>query len=122
MDRRRPATVIGALCVVVMVLGGPVPAVAQAKLAPGPRIEVTDLPALSELPPLPASGEPVGSVEEPEFSRDAMSGVQIFALVLAGGVLVAGGFGLALVTRRGRGEHAAGRGERPDPSTYTPAR
>lgn len=122
MDRRRPAAAIGALCMAVAVLGGPAPAMAQAEVGAGPRIEVTDLPVLSELPPLPAEGDPADSGEDSESSSVEMSGMEIFALALAGSVLVAGAFGLALVTRRGRGEHGADRGERPDPASSTPAR
>ena len=51
---------------------------------------------------LAEGGQPV--VDEPEGTGVfGMSGVQTVALVLAASVLVAGGTGLALVTRRGRG-------------------
>lgn len=120
MDRRRPAAVIGALCVSVAVLGGPV-ASAQP-IETGPRIVITDLPALSELPPLPADGGSETSDEESDDSEREMSGVQIAALVLAAVVLVAGGLGLALVTRRGRGEEPDEQGGRPQPSAPVPHR
>lgn len=121
MDRR-PAAVIGALCVSVAVVGAPV-----ASAAPGtaPRVEVGDLPVLSELPPLPAdagsdgSGESDASDEETGTSDESdleMSGVQTAALVLAMSVLVAGGLGLALVTRRGLGAEPNDQEGRPGPS------
>ena len=42
--------------------------------------------------------------EQEVDDASGMSGVQIIALGLAGAALVAGGMGLALVTRRGRGD------------------
>lgn len=102
MVRRRPLAVIGALCAVIALQGAPV-AMAQ-DVGPGSRIVVTDLPQLSELPPLPVEGEDPEPEEQSEPKADGMSAVQMGALVLAVGVLVAGGTGLALVTRRARGE------------------
>lgn len=120
MDRRRPAAVIGALCVSVAVVGGPV-ASAQP-VDPAPRVVITDLPVLSELPPLPADGNSDPSGEGTQESEDSgleMSGVQTVALVLAASVLVAGGLGLALVTRRGRGAEPDDHGGRPQPTAPT---
>lgn len=102
MVRRRPLAVIGALCAVIALQGAPV-AVAQ-DMGPGSRMVVTDLPELSQLPPLPAEGEAPEPEEPSQPSTFGMSAVQTVALVLAVGALVAGGTGLALVTRRGRGE------------------
>lgn len=105
MVRRRPLAVIGALSAVIALQAAPA-ATAQV-VDRGPSVIVTELPQLSELPPLPSTGEPV---EEPPATGDAldMSAVQAVALVLAIGALVAGGTGLALVTRRGRGEPPEG--------------
>lgn len=116
MVRRRPLAVIGALCAVIALQGAPV-GMAQGA-GPGSRIVVTDLPQLSELPPLPVEGEDPEPEEQSEPSTFGMSVVQIVALVLALGVLVAGGMGLALVTRRGRGELSEG----PPRRTPTPPR
>ena len=102
MVRRRPATVIGALCValtVVVVPSAPVHAV-----GPGARVVVTELPGLTELPPLPTAGEPSDNDDEVDSTLNGMSVVQTVALALALAVLVAGGVGLAVVTRRGRGD------------------
>lgn len=120
MDRRRPAVVITALCVSVAVLGGPAPAVSAAQPVVGnPPIEVTDLPVLSELPPLPAQGEPEESAEEGESSSGEITAVQVLALVLAASVLVAGGLGLALVTRRDRSADLDEQLDRPSPTGPT---
>ncbi|MCY1659036.1 hypothetical protein OVA21_17890 [Dietzia sp. SL131] len=102
MVRRRPASMIAALCAAVVLAGAPM---ASAQL-PGPagRAVVTDLPVLSELPPLPSRGAPADVDEQEVDDTSGMSGVQIIALTLAGAALVAGGTGLALVTRRGRGD------------------
>lgn len=101
MVRRRPLAVIGALCAVIALQGAPA-ATAQVP-EPGPRVVITDLPALSQLPPLPAGGEDAAEEKAPDEGTFGMSAVQMVALVLAVGALVAGGTGLALVTRRGRG-------------------
>ena len=102
MVRRRPASMIAALCAAVVLAGAPV---ASAQLpGPGGRAVVTDLPVLSELPPLPARGESPDVDEKEVDDASGMSGVQIIALALAASALVAGGTGLALVTRRGRGD------------------
>ena len=102
MDRRRPLAVFGALCAVIALQGAPV-ASAQV-VGSGSRIVVTDLPELSELPPLPVEGQDPASEDRSEPSTFGMSAVQMVALVLAVGALVAGGAGLALVTRRGRSD------------------
>lgn len=102
MVRRRPLAVIAALGAVIALQGAPV-AVAQ-DMGSGSRMVVTDLPELSELPPLPVEGEDPEPEEQSEPSTFGMSAVQTVALVLALGALVAGGTGLALVTLRGRGE------------------
>lgn len=109
MVRRRPASMIAALCAAVVLAGAPV---ASAQLPgpgaqlpdPGGRAVVTDLPVLSELPPLPSRGESPDVDEQEVDDASGMSGVQIIALALAASALVAGGTGLALVTRRGRGD------------------
>ena len=109
----RPVTVIGALCVTVAVVGAPA-ATVQAEEA-GPRVVVTDLPVLSELPPLP-SGDATDEVEDDaEREPFALSGVQTIALTLAVAALVVGGAGLALVTRRGRSTPADAQSEPTDP-------
>ena len=102
MVRRRSASMIAALCATVVLAGAPM-ASAQL-LETGAGAVVTELPVLSELPPLPSEGEPsvVDEKEDPDTS--GMSGVQTVALALAAAVLVAGETGLALVTRRGRGD------------------
>ncbi|UVE94252.1 hypothetical protein [Dietzia sp. B32] len=101
MVRRRPASMFVALCATFVLVGAPV---ASAQFPdPGVRAEVTDLPVLSELPPLPSKGESPHVDEQEDTGSSGMSGVQITALALAAAVLVAGGAGLALVTRRGRG-------------------
>lgn len=103
MVRRRPASMIAALCAAVVLAGAPI-ASAQAQLpGPGGREVVTDLPMLRELPPLPSKGESPDLEEHEVEDTSGMSGVQIIALALAAAALVAGGTGLALVTRRGRG-------------------
>ncbi|EFV92979.1 MULTISPECIES: hypothetical protein [Dietzia] len=113
MVSRRPASVIAALSATVALVGVP----AASAQPPGPAVRgvVTELPVLSELPPLPTEGgQPV--VDEPEGTGVfGMSGVQTVALVLAASVLVAGGTGLALVTRRGRGEPLDEQPPRTDP-------
>lgn len=102
MVSRRHASVIAALSATIALVG--VPAASAQAPGPGVREVVTELPVLSELPPLPTRGGQT-VVEEPEDDGTfGMSGVQTVALVLAASVLVAGGTGLALVTRRGRGE------------------
>ncbi|AVZ38311.1 MULTISPECIES: hypothetical protein [unclassified Dietzia] len=112
MVRRRPAAVSGAvfiplvvallvaLCLSLAMAGGPV-ASAQGT-GSGARVEVTDLPVLSELPPLPVEGDSPETEDESDSSPLGISGVQTVALGLAAAVLVAGGMGLAVVTRRGR--------------------
>ena len=54
MVRRRFATAIGALCLTSLIVGGPV--VSAQTAGPGAQSVVTDLPVLSELPPLPPEG------------------------------------------------------------------
>ena len=102
---RRPIAVIGALCVSMAVIGAPT--AASAPSGPVFRVEVNDLPALSEVPPLPPAD---GGVDETEDESDSsggdVSGVQTAALILAVSVFVAGGLGLAMVTFRGRGAGA----------------
>lgn len=116
MVRRRPAAVIGALGLSIALIGGPV-ATAQAQpAAPGARVVVTDLPVLSELPPLPVEGD-APETEEAEKSTDfRFSGVQTVALVLAAAALVAGAMGLAVVTRRSRAADAGDRSRPPGPA------
>lgn len=116
MDRRRPLAVIGAFCAVVALQGAPV-ASAQV-VGAGSRIVVSELPELSELPPLPVEGHDPEPAERSEPSTFGMSAVQTVALVLAVAALVAGGMGLALVTRRGRGDLP----ERSNRHTPTPPR
>ena len=74
MDRRRPLAVIGALCAVIALHGAPV-ASAQ-DVGPGSRIVVSDLPELSELPPLPVEGQDPEPEERSESSPFRMSVVQ----------------------------------------------
>lgn len=109
----RPAYVIGALCVSVALVGAP--AVNAQMDGTGPNVMVTDLPVLSELPPLPAGAE----TEDVDEARDpdsfGLSGVQTIAFALAAAALVAGGTGLALVTRRGRSDPVDNRSEPTDP-------
>ena len=62
MVRRRPAAVIGALCVALAMAGGP--AASAEVVGPGVRPVVTDLPVLSELPPLPTAGQPPEAEDE----------------------------------------------------------
>lgn len=101
MVRRRPASTIAALCAAVVLVGAPT---SSAQLpGPGTRV-VTELPVLSELPPLPSEGDERVVDEQEDADTTGMSGVQTIALALAAAVLVAGGTGLALVTRRTRGE------------------
>lgn len=108
MVRRRPAAVPGAvvvalfiaLCLSIAMIGGP--AASAQGTGSGARVEVTDLPVLSELPPLPVEGDSPEEGDGTESSSLGISGVQTVALGLAAAVLVAGGMGLALVTRRGR--------------------
>lgn len=109
----RPATVIGALCVSVALVGAPA-ATAQAE-GTGPRVVVTDLPVLSELPPLPANGETDEVEDESDPQPFGLSGVQTIAFALAAAALVAGGSGLAMVTRRGRSEPTDERSEPAEP-------
>lgn len=109
----RPATVIGALCVSVALVGAPA-AIGQAE-GPVPRVVVTELPALSELPPLPAEGETDEVEDEPDPEPFGLSGVQTIAFALAAAALVAGGTGLALVTRRGRSDPTDERSQPTDP-------
>lgn len=102
MARRRPLSVIAALCAVVALQAAP--AAAQVGVVPGSHMVITELPELSELPPLPVEdGEPAPD-EAGEPAAPGISAVQTVALALAVGALVAGGTGLALVTRRARGE------------------
>ena len=112
MVRRRPAAVPGAvfvglvvalvvaLCLSIAMIGGP--AASAQGTGSGARVEVTDLPVLSELPPLPVEGDSPDAGDGEDESSLGISGVQTVALGLAAAVLVAGGMGLALVTRRGR--------------------
>ncbi|MCT1515026.1 hypothetical protein [Dietzia cercidiphylli] len=112
MVRRRPAAVSGAVFVGLVValvvalwlsvamIGGP--AASAQGTGSGARVEVTDLPVLSELPPLPVEGDSPDAGDGPDSSSLGISGVQTVALGLAAAVLIAGGLGLALVTRRGR--------------------
>ena len=122
MLRRRTATVIGALCVSIAVVGAPA---ASGQYPSGGTVQgtdtgsqevITDLPVLSELPPLPSDGDvtevPVGD-GEPTFG---MSGVQSAALTLAAVVLVAGAIGLTLVTRRSRAMPPVERPAAPGPA------
>lgn len=101
MVRRRPLAVIGALSAAIALQGAPV-ASAQVVVGPGPQVMITELPALSELPPLPGEGEE-SEEDEAEADSDGLTAIQMVAFVLAVGALVAGGTGLALVTLRGRG-------------------
>lgn len=112
MVRRRPASLIAALCATVLLAGAPA-APAQPP-EPAGRVVVTELPVLSELPPLPAEGDK-SDVDEEDTDASGMSGVQIIALGLAAAALVAGGTGLALVTRRGRGDLPDERSSRTGP-------
>lgn len=122
MVRRRPAAVIGAvivavivtLCLSIVMIGGPA-ASAQGS-GPGARIEVTDLPVLSELPPLPVEGDSPDAVDGSDSTSLGISGVQTVALGLAAAALVAGGMGLALVTRRGRAVVAEEQARPSDPA------
>ncbi|MBB1029782.1 hypothetical protein G6027_02505 [Dietzia sp. SLG310A2-38A2] len=104
MVRRRPAAVIGAVILALFLsigmIGGP--AASAQGTGSGARVEVTDLPVLSELPPLPVEGDSPEEGDGSDSSSLGISGVQTVALGLAAAVLVAGGMGLALVTRRGR--------------------
>lgn len=109
----RHATVIGALCVSVALAGAP--ATNAQMHGTAPRVLVTDLPVLSELPPLPANGEADEVDEEQDPGPFGLSGVQTIAFALAAAALVAGGAGLALVTRRGRSDPVDGRSEPTDP-------
>ncbi|MFN3601616.1 MAG: hypothetical protein ACK4UY_09535 [Dietzia sp.] len=102
MVRRRPAAVIGALCLSIMMIGAPAASAQGPGPGPGARVEVSDLPVLSELPPLPVEGDSPEAVDGADSNSLGISGVQTVALGLAAAVLVAGGMGLALVTRRGR--------------------
>ena len=117
MERRRPTAVLGGLCAAFALVTVPAatapPATAQA-FGPDAPLTVDRLPELRELPPLPSDGVPADGGEE-ESSDDGSSGVQTAALVLAGTVLVAGGLGLAVVTRRGRTETPADRPGHPTP-------
>ena len=101
MVRRRPLAVIGALSAAIALQGAPV-ASAQVVVGQGPQVMITELPALSELPPLPGEGEE-SEEDEAEADSDGLTAIQMVAFVLAVGALVAGGTGLALVTLRGRG-------------------
>ena len=105
-----------AWCLAVALIGGPA-ASAQA-VGPGAGVEVSDLPVLSELPPLPADGDSseAGEAVEDDSTSFGMSGVQTVALALAGAALIAGGLGLAWVTLRGRGKVAD---EQPRPADPT---
>lgn len=113
---RRPLTVIGTLCLSIALIGGPAASV-QA-VGPGAGVVVSDLPVLSELPPLPADGDSseAGDVVGDESTDFGMSGVQTVALVLAAAALVAGGMGLAWVTLRGRGQVADEQSRPTDPA------
>ncbi|MDX2357880.1 hypothetical protein [Dietzia sp. PP-33] len=102
MVRRRPAAVIGALCLSIVMVGGPAASAQVTGPGPGARVEVSDLPVLSELPPLPVEGDSPQSEEGADSTSLGISGVQTVALALAGAALVAGALGLAVVTRRGR--------------------
>ena len=114
MVRRRPAAVIGTLCVALAMVVAPSAPVHA--VGPGPRVVVTELPGLSELPPLPGAGETTEEDDDDEDSTlSGMSGVQTVALGLALAALVAGGAGLALVTRRGRDELPDDRSARTGP-------
>jgi hypothetical protein len=101
MVRRRFFAVIGALCAVVALQGAP--AASAQGVDTVARVAVAELPELRELPPLPAEGYAPEVEKPPVVAPYGMSAVQTVALVLAAGALVAGGTGLALVTRRGRG-------------------
>lgn len=119
MVRRRPAAVIGALGLSIALIGGPVaaaqtPQTPQAQ--PGTRVVVTDLPVLSELPPLPVEGENSETEDAEKPSDFRFSGVQTVAFVLAAAALVAGAMGLAVVTRRGRAGIAEDRSRPPGPA------
>lgn len=118
MVRRRPAAVIGAFGLSIALIGGPNATIqAQAPVA-GARVVVTDLPVLSELPPLPGEGEAPAAEDAEESTDFKFSGVQTVALVLAGAVLVAGAIGLTVVTRRGRVTVAEDRSGPPGPARW----
>lgn len=102
MVRRRPLAVIGALSAVIALQGAPVASAQVVVVGPGPQVMITELPALSELPPLPGEGEE-SEDDETKADSDGLTAIQTAAFVLAVGALVAGGTGLALVTLRGRG-------------------
>lgn len=113
---RRPVTVIGTLCLSVALIGGP--AASGQAVAPGAGVEVSDLPVLSELPPLPVDGDSpeAGELGDDESATFGMSGVQTVALALAAVALVAGGMGLAWVTLRGRWQVADEQSRPADPA------
>lgn len=120
MDRRRPAAALGAACLAVALAGAPA---ADARPMGADRgFSGIEFPVLSELPPLPADGNGHDPTGAPEPSDSAVSGVQTVALVLAGSVLIAGGLGLALVTRRGRGDEPEEPADRPDRTEPGPPR
>lgn len=120
MVRRRPTSVIAALCATVALVGAP--SVAAQPPGPGVRVVVTELPVLSELPPLPTEGDAPTEEDHEGADTSGMSGVQSLALALAAVVLVAGGAGLAVVTRRGRGEAPEEQPRGTGPLRHRPAR
>lgn len=124
MDRRRPAALLGAVGVALALVA--TPAAEARPFGVDSDLSGIEVPVLSELPPLPENGATVDPTGQAEPSDSRLSGVQTAALVLAGSVLVAGGVGLALVTRRGDGTDQQDlpdeAPERPDPPAHPPSR